>query len=172
MFAAVGLRDYAPDLRHRPNAPGTHRVCKTYAPPRLIHFRTFTETHTWIGCASHRTCHHQTGPLGFAAGLLGASMTRRSRPKNCPHFGFCLPDCYEAHCCRKKVASPALTRDRKMGHVRLTTLPACGLDQIHPETHRARKASAHLLLLGAGLPLQPATRPYCKTRKKTGHCLV
>ena len=43
----------------------------------------------------------------------------------------------------------------------LTTLSACGLGHIQPETHRARKASALLLLL-------PAQRPHCISFARLG----
>ena len=42
----------------------------------------------------------------------------------------------------KHTCASALTRDRKTGHMRLTTLPACSLDQEHPGTHRAQRSSA------------------------------
>ena len=41
----------------------------------------------------------------------------------------------------------------------LTTLSACSLDHIQPETHRVQRPPALLLLLEAGLP---AKRPHCK----------
>ena len=39
-------------------------------------------------------------PKGHPPNFFGSHMTQHSRPKNPPHFGFCLPDC------RKKL--PAL----------------------------------------------------------------
>ena len=47
----------------------------------------------------------------------------------------------------KYMCTSALMRDRKRGHVRLTTLSACGLGRIQPGTHRVRKTPALLLLL-------------------------
>ena len=58
----------------------------------------------------------------------------------------------------KRTCASALTRDRKPGCVWLTTRSAFGLDHTHPGTHRVRKASALLFLLG-----RLATRPDCST---------
>ena len=44
------------------------------------------------------------------------------------------------------MCASALVRNRKPGHVRLTTLSAFGLGQVHRGTHRVRKASALLFL--------------------------
>ena len=100
-LAASRLLEYAFGLRPRPNTPGTLRILKTYAPPRLVHLHFRQKRRAdWL-CVS-------------------------------PHLSLANW---------------------------LTTLSACGLEHIHPDTHRVRKSSAPLLSLQVGF----ATRPHCKT---------
>ena len=47
----------------------------------------------------------------------------------------------------KCMCASALMREGKLGRVRVTTLSACGLDQIHPDTHRVWKTSVPLVWL-------------------------
>ena len=78
--------DYTLSLRPRPNTPGTHRVWKIYAPPRLIHFPLLDRNAR--ADSPHVSPH-----------LLPANRFRRAG--NPPHFGFCLPVCYEAELQKK-----------------------------------------------------------------------
>ena len=41
----------------------------------------------------------------------------------------------------ERMCTSALIRDRKPGHMHLTTLPACGLGQVQPETHRVQQTN-------------------------------
>ena len=74
---------------------------------------------------------------------MPAHTRSRSPPAVCPSF-FCGSPRKSG---TKRMCTAALTRERKLGPVRLTTLSAFGLDHIQPGTHRAQRPSALLFLI-------------------------
>ena len=67
----------------------------------------------------------------------------------------CKVEHHPGHCCLAR-AEQDFRAGAELGHARLTTLPAFGLDHIRPKTHRAQRHSALLFLLD-GLATRPVS---------------